>query len=293
MDATAMYSAPAPAPKTLTYTTAVLKGHKLLALMRSRIPAPGSGQFVPGDLEKHGYGLLRYGCDETIDTFSQMLREMGTDVCVRAEEDNGKGGDNIDMMHFLQRAVEINGVHIPSMHANFGSVMNIRAGMIVATNNHAPRVLPGTENPPPLPILRHWSDVAFLQWCLLPSFGLSIPPLNYVLRAGIENQDTIAVISSVLGYSAAVYSIDDGPQVRMAWPGRTIPMDNLDAVALIGTPNGSGVAWLLAQHKAELGHLVVKQVSIFFTVDDGGLEKPNLLFWIEEVVRPSSLLSKM
>lgn len=222
-----------------------------------------------------------------------MLQEMGTDAYVRAEEEDDMGGDNVDMMHFLKRAVEINGVHIPHTHANFGFVMNVRAGMIVAVDNHAPHVVPGTENPPLLPILRHWSDVAFLQWCLLSSLGLPIPPLNYVLRVGIENDDTIAFMSNILGYSADVFSMDDGPLFRMAWPGITIPMDNLDAVALLGTPNGSGVAWLLAQHKAELGHRVVKQVSIFFTKDDGGLEKPNLLFWIEEVIKLNSVLSKI
>jgi len=221
-----------------------------------------------------------------------MLLEMGTDAYVRAEEDDGMGGDNVDMMHYHKQAVEIDGVHIPSSPANFGSVMNIRAGMIVAANNHVPRVVSGTENPPPLPVLRHWSDVAFLQWCMLPSLGLTVPPLKYVLRACIDNDDTIAVISNILGYSAEGLWMGDGPLSRMGWPGITIPMDNLDAVALLGTPNGSGVAWLLAQHKPELGHRIVKQVSIFFAKDDGGWEKPNLLFWIEEV-RPDSVLAKM
>jgi hypothetical protein len=67
-------------------------------------------------------------------------------------------------------------------------------------------------------------------------------------------------------------------------------MDSEDGKALLGTPNGSSVAWLLIQHKAmsQLWHKTVKKVTILsseFTDDDPGHEvSSSLLFWIEYVV---------
>lgn len=58
-------------------------------------------------------------------------------------------------------------------------------------------------------------------------------------------------------------------------------MDTWEALALLGMPNGSGVGWLLAQYKAELGHRVVEKASFFFA-DNGEAELVNLMFYIVE-----------
>jgi hypothetical protein len=54
-------------------------------------------------------------------------------------------------------------------------------------------------------------------------------------------------------------------------------VDTWDAQALLGTPNGKGVAWLVAQRRRELGSMCVEWVVIFFTNSENW-EKPNLLF---------------
>jgi hypothetical protein len=289
----AMTSALAPTEENaLKYMTAVNKGRKLLMLMRSPTPAPGSGQFTSvSDLDKHGYSLRQYGCDDAIQNYAEMLEDLGTDDAVRSfPDDDGLGGDNIDIMHVHAHDVTIDGVLIPRAEAYFCSVLIVRAGILVATNNHVPQA----SHRVPLPALRHWSDVAFLQWSLLPSLGVSTPPLNYILRAGIENKATIAIISHVLGYSASIKTYYDDAEVRRpAWPGTTFAIDKSDALALLGTPNGSGVGWLLAQHKAELGHRVVTQVTVFFDTDESGVEAPNLLFGIAEAPESGSLVSKI
>jgi hypothetical protein len=42
-------------------------------------------------------------------------------------------------------------------------------------------------------------------------------------------------------------------------------MDTEEGKALLGTPNGSGIGFLLAQHKEVLGmHKSVKQVTLFY-----------------------------
>lgn len=73
--------------------------------------------------------------------------------------------------------------------------------------------------------------------------------------------------------------------------GRAKTFDARDerAQALLGTPNGSGVAWVLIQRKRYLGIKVVDKVTMFvsvFTYDEGDRTKvPNLLFHIKDVVQ--------
>jgi len=59
-------------------------------------------------------------------------------------------------------------------------------------------------------------------------------------------------------------------------------MDNAEALALLGTPNGTGVAWLLSQYQKELGHKVVKNVTLFWErsaiKDEGFKTLPSLVF---------------
>ena len=58
-----------------------------------------------------------------------------------------------------------------------------------------------------------------------------------------------------------------------------------EAKALLGTPNGSGIAWLLIQHKRQLGWKMVDSVTLFWKDGhEGDLgSNPSLLFRIKDV----------
>ena len=138
-----------------------------------------------------------------------------------------------------------------------------------------------------LPKLQKWSDIAFLtlNCCVAKN------ELRYVLRANIQNDDTVAVISLLLNEDASGKIIPFPRPAcwrnRPRWPG--IVFDKEENVqALLGTPNGSGVAWLLTQRKRGLGHRIVDKVTLFFTEhryssSDDIHENPNLLFHIKNV----------
>lgn len=172
--------------KPLDYTTAVKKGHKLLLLMRSPKPPLVSQKFTVEDIGKYGYELRRYGCDDDFEYYNSMLTSLGTYDYVRAVVDkDNMGGDNIDMALTHKTDVVISGVLILKTHACFDSVLNIKAGLFIAMNNitsEAKRMdymqSARDGHLPPLPALRHWSDIAFLQWSLLPSLIISTPPLT-------------------------------------------------------------------------------------------------------------------
>jgi hypothetical protein len=194
---------------------------------------------------------------------------------------DGTGGDNIDITFRHINPSTIGDITYPASNAYLCSVMNAKAGLFSAINNMSPAAKALLDNEvselgTPLPELRHWSDIAFLQWSSLLS-APRITPLRYILRANVQNADTLAVISHVLGYDASVRRYMPERAQRPRWPGKMFAVDSWDAQALLGTPNGSGVAWLVKQHGEELGCGEVRWVNVFFTNCEDW-EKVNLLF---------------
>ncbi|KAF1834133.1 hypothetical protein BDW02DRAFT_499116 [Decorospora gaudefroyi] len=166
----------------------------------------------------------------------------------------------------------------------FYSVPNPKVGILIAFYTNTPNAI-ATGNGvdlvryPPL-ALCHWSDVAFLQWASLSVEGV-IPDLKFVARVSISNEHTIAVLQTVL---SKLRKEQRAPENRLpTWPGINFPMETEEAKALLGTPNGAGIAWLLAQHKKELGHKTVETVRLWYSKYVG---TPNLLFHLKNVEAP-------
>jgi hypothetical protein len=74
--------------------------------------------------------------------------------------------------------------------------------------------------------------------------------LKYLIRIHIVNPDTLNILKTVCG----------GP--CPAWPGTSFDINqkkksgvliDQNGLALLGTPNGGGAAWLLINHKQQLG----------------------------------------
>ena len=76
--------------------------------------------------------------------------------------------------------------------------------------------------------------------------------LRYVFRMQISNADTESIVKRVMGDVAT-----------SVWPGKTFRMTTDEGKALLGTPHGSGIAWLLAQHKKQLGLKTVDEVTVY------------------------------
>lgn len=47
------------------------------------------------------------------------------------------------------------------------------------------------------------------------------------------------------------------------WPGTCYEASSDEGMALLGTPNGIGVSYLLIQHKEYLGHKTVESITVF------------------------------
>jgi hypothetical protein len=83
-----------------------------------------------------------------------------------------------------------------------------------------------------LPELKYWSDADYLYWAQLAD---DTDVLKYVVRLGVANKATLTIISEILNRHP-----DLGP--FPIWPGIQLDIETDQANALLGTPNGAGVA---------------------------------------------------
>jgi len=103
--------------------------------------------------------------------------------------------------------------------------------------------------------LQHWSDVTFLRWASGQQYEQGIRGLKYVLRENVQNKSTLAVIQHIVS--------DMSIAGNLLWPGVEFDAESNEGMALLGTLSGVGVAWMLVQHRAQLGHKVIDKVVLF------------------------------
>lgn len=135
------------------------------------------------------------------------------------------------------------------------SSINAEVGLLIAANNQSPKAALyewGREGAP-TPALKQWSDVAFLQWKQqATNEGVAVQNLKYILRYNVQNDETTEVIMECLNHGT--------PGL---WPGIEFDINSEEGRALLGTPNGYGVGYLLLQHRADLGQKMIRSVNIF------------------------------
>ena len=72
-----------------------------------------------------------------------------------------------------------------------------------------------------------------------------------------------------------------GHDTYFEWPGISFEVESEEGRAILGTPNGSGVAWMLGQHKGQFAGKRVERVTVFYAKKKGDLYRwPSLLFWV-------------
>ncbi|KAK5677152.1 hypothetical protein LTS10_010341 [Elasticomyces elasticus] len=180
-----------------------------------------------------------------------------------------------------------------AIYANF---MNPKAGLILCVNNYGPdwKIKQAAAKVPPqvigpAPPMKQLSDILFFQWkiaCakhLISKFNSPINRLKYIYQRGIADADTIAVVDAITSLP------DEG---IIAWPGKYYsftrdnePDDLKKAIAhaLLGTPQGASVAFMLLQHADDLGIKIPRGVRLFGTPTDR-----NMIFYLEDMTAASS-----
>lgn len=282
----------------LAFESTKTKGQKFLDMMQGDSESVPQSSFTREDLSKWGWSESQEPCNIMVN-YKDMLSDFGSNSTRWSEDD--KEGHNVDttMEHFKKCIV--GGTTYYATAGMFQIIANGEAGLLVASNSLSPYTsavdnhgLPLPEDRP-LPLLQNWSDLAFLHWQSLQKLGKP-NELKYVLRANIENETSTKVMSEILGYGVQYQELEHKPSHGCScetcrlplWPGVTFDAGSKEGQALIGTPNGGGVAWLLAQHKEQLGVKVIDKVTLFFSTPvsewDGTMySAPNMLFHIKHV----------
>ncbi|MCJ1328101.1 hypothetical protein MMC10_004776 [Thelotrema lepadinum] len=154
----------------------------------------------------------------------------------------------------------------PWEQASYKFLVNIKDGVIVTNFVQAPKnpiIQPGTT-PPGSPPTRV-SDVLFLTHQALCSNDLEcLKRLRWVFHINVSNQETKDVVNRALA------NLQYPSPVSRGWPGAilvpsrsTTETADQAAVAMLGCPNGHGIAYLLSQHVAQYGHKIIDQVNVF------------------------------
>jgi len=291
------------------YETACEKGRLLLQKLEASIDKLGAlleGTDIPVESEYPNYTALKENkwfeqdTEDDFKTLNRLSENLGIDT-----------SGNIFISHHHNMLTSLHQGFSPQVH--FDSVINSSAGMLAAIytqssmdNVRNKKAVLGAENTTEklpqtgdmwqaepkhigqnadgkkvgddFPSLKFWSDVAYLQWT---RHAKDPSNLRCVLRIAIENPKTKAVVQHIMKDTLA-----KGDESRSLRTG-----DDRDHVAaLLGTPNGVGVAWLLIQHKPQLGHKTVEKVTVDChdnsgMTDDGTID-PSLVFHIRDVVAP-------
>jgi hypothetical protein len=126
----------------------------------------------------------------------------------------------------------------------------------------------GRQRKPPvtvLPKLKNWSDIAFLSWKSQGGGGA----LRYVWSAMIQNSEFAGIIGRALheeGSRSDPSAFDQDAECRrFGWKDRKeINMDTDAGKALLGSPNGRGVGYLLVEHKSTFGERATANKVTFY-----------------------------
>jgi hypothetical protein len=123
--------------------------------------------------------------------------------------------------------------------------------------------------------LHSWSDIAWLQWAEIA--GENAKNLRYVVRSPVVNIEAQWLINRAFQLS--------GIESR-TWPGVDFDMATDEGKALLSSPNGAGVAYLLFTHKRHLGRKTISKVTVF--ADNGKKQPrpPSLVYHIVDAPPP-------
>ncbi|KAF3066282.1 hypothetical protein CFAM422_009275 [Trichoderma lentiforme] len=179
--------------------------------------------------------------------------------------------------------------------AYFINSFSPNGGVIIADNNYSVDAAIKEWDLDPTKITTHvrrWSDATWMQWvkaCNDAGFN-DLSNVRYIFRASVLNTSSLDLL-----FQALRERYSNSPTIPPigVWNNRLtldVNQNSRQFFAVLGSPNGSGVAYLLRTHKGSLGVKTVNKVDIFtsttpFTIPDDGIGTAegagiSLLFYV-------------
>ncbi|RSM08727.1 hypothetical protein CEP52_004470 [Fusarium oligoseptatum] len=142
----------------------------------------------------------------------------------------------------------------------------LKPGIIIADNNYAVKpalddFVPGWEDMFKVTHIKRWSDAAWMQWVrVCDTEDGDRGNIKYIIRSHITNKTTLSIL-----FEALINKYGASPTIGK-WGDRfTIDVEANPGEfhAILGSPNGAGVGFILINHKEALGIKTVNKVEVF------------------------------
>jgi hypothetical protein len=226
-----------------TYTKSLERGTLLICKLHGTVADVPQSQWVSYD------SLVQYGWQGNGGSGIELEQEY-IDI-LKALNLPAQADANIQYTYSHDKPSSVDGQFYPKTGGQYVNTFNVEGGAIIADINLGPDHIKKNKGKTIVP-LKQYSDIVFLAW--QKAAGDKTKGLKYIFRHAINNEETKVVIREVL----AKRGTSGKP-----WRGLRIDMTDHDAWALLGTPNGRGPAWILSQHKEQLGRKSFSAITVF------------------------------
>ncbi|KAJ4305764.1 hypothetical protein N0V90_001296 [Kalmusia sp. IMI 367209] len=254
------------------WNEATRKGEMLLKMMQGEQEVTASTfTGFPDEFEKWGYVRQQKLADDQSEMgffgLDTVMRDLGLwDKNRRTPEDDGYF-ECWEVQH--NQDVIADGEFYQSTGARFFFGFEASSGVLVSTSLRSPENM--APEFPRYPPLKHVSDMLWGQWSCLKDRP-RVDNIRIYIVTQVLNDKALDIIWRVIRSA--------GLGCWQMWPGTRLGMETEEGRALLGTPVGQGIRYLLAQHKAQLGSKTVTMVDLY-EAEMGGF--PNLVFHIEDL----------
>ncbi|KAK5122824.1 hypothetical protein LTR85_003739 [Meristemomyces frigidus] len=246
-----------------TWESAIQKGSAFICAWESGT-APQSEFLQYSDLDKWGWSSDPENVDFNVGPVRAAFSDLGLSI-------NSPPNQKESCGHFDDKTTD--GTLYKATGAEYQQTFNVEQGIIIVAWIHSPVAViqeykdDNYQWPWPAPQLWRWSDVSFLLWQQQCSdSGKPVAGLEWVFHETIMNDSTKALIFQALGGNANSIT---------SWPGKTFHACTDAGKALIGSPNASGTAWMLAQHNTALAGKVIDRIVVYDPAAQPGRNRPE------------------
>ncbi|KAK1974937.1 hypothetical protein LZ30DRAFT_810307 [Colletotrichum cereale] len=246
------------------YSGRVKKGRTLLKLLRlgnKEAQKLNNGVSIISPFQNSHKDLLRWGWTPFIrwgpklSYFSSIDDELSN-----ALKDPAFPVDKEEMGLYDYKQIrefEKSGTLSMATRGQYTNLVNPKAGAFLFDSNWSPSYEAAMNGIEVVPDLNALSDIAFFQWedaCQHES--VNIRNLKVVFRGQVTYAPTKDIVIQALKES--------GHRKLPGWKDRAVfTMNDEGGAAILGSTHGSGVAWMLIQHKDKLGIKTVTEVAVW------------------------------
>ncbi|KAF2028243.1 hypothetical protein EK21DRAFT_114017 [Setomelanomma holmii] len=195
---------------------------------------------------------------------------------------------NGDYPSVSDQKYKVDGKEYRVTDAKFAMGVNAKDGVLyflhrVSPQSTAQKLWGRVPSSDELPTLRASSDIAWSFWnCHMDQDKKPIKDITKIFSMSVTNVETMGIIRKALSEWEPLPG-----QHKVVTPrpflGTTFDTSGIPGAALLGSPNGVGAGFCIAQHRLQLENKWILKITVFSDDDSFFPTMPNLLFWVKDL----------